>query len=147
MYDNGYVLISLKDLATVTTDADGTVHFENSSPVMLPPGKKAFVLSLDDTCYYHSYKCNHGIASRIVMGEDGKPTCEYIQDDGTVVTGDYDCVPLLDKFIEEHPDAAYKGAKRTIALTGYNGILGYRTDKHMEIPDNRERGTAGICKR
>lgn len=135
MYDNGYVLISLKDLATVTTDADGTVHFENSSPVMLPPGKKAFVLSLDDTCYYHSYD-NHGIASRIVLGEDGKPTCEYIQDDGTVVTGDYDCVPLLDKFIEEHPDAAYKGARGTIALTGYNGILGYRTDGTYGDPND-----------
>ena len=127
MYDNGYVLINLKDLANYTTDADGTIHFENSSSVMLPPGKKAFVMSLDDTCYYHTYD-DHGIASRVVIGEDGKPTCEYIQDDGQVVTGDYDCIPLVDKFIEEHPDAAYKGARPTIALTGYNGILGYRTD-------------------
>ena len=44
------------------------------------------------------------------------------------MTGSYDCVPLLDDFLEEHPDFSYKGAKGTIALTGYNGILGYRTD-------------------
>ena len=135
MYDNGYVLINLKDLANYTTDADGTIHFENSSPVMLPPGKKAFVMSLDDTCYYHTYD-GHGIASRVVIGEDGKPTCEYIQDDGSVVTGDYDCIPLVDKFIEEHPDAAYKGARPTIALTGYNGILGYRTDGTYGDPND-----------
>ena len=65
----------------------------------------------------------------MIVGEDGKPTCEYIQADGTTVTGAYDVVPLLDQFIEEHPDASYRGAKGIIALTGYNGILGYRTDE------------------
>lgn len=135
MYDNGYVLISLKDLAEYTTDEDGTMHFKNKSSVMLPPGKKAFVMSLDDTCYYHTYD-DHGIASRVVIGEDGKPTCEYVEDSGKVVTGDYDCIPLVDKFIEEHPDAAYQGARPTIALTGYNGILGYRTDGTYGDPND-----------
>ena len=35
--------------------------------------------------------------------------------------------PLLQDFIDEHPDFSYKGAKAVIAFTGYNGILGYRT--------------------
>ena len=30
--------------------------------------------------------------------------------------------------MEEHPDFSYHGHKGIIALTGYNGILGYRTD-------------------
>ncbi len=64
----------------------------------------------------------------MVVGDDGKPTCEYIQDDGTVVTGAYDCIPLMDQFIEAHPDAVYHNARGTVALTGYDGILGYRTD-------------------
>ena len=64
----------------------------------------------------------------MIIGDDGKPTCEYVQADGTTVVGDYDCVPILDAFVEAHPDFSYKGAKGTIALTGYNGILGYRTD-------------------
>lgn len=126
MYDNDYVLISLHDMVNQTTDADGTVHFTNGN-IMLPEGKKPFVLSLDDLSYYHSYD-NRGIASKMIVGADGKPTCEYINDDGSVQIGAYDCIPLLDQFIEEHPDAAYRGAKGTIALTGYNGILGYRTD-------------------
>jgi hypothetical protein len=94
------------------------------------------VLSLDDLSYYHSYD-GYGYASKMVLDENGKPKCEYIQDDGTVVVGDYDCVPLLDKFIEEHPDASYRGAKGTIALTGYNGVLGYRTDiSYQTVPDD-----------
>ena len=52
------------------------------------------------------------------------------------MTGAYDCVPLLDQFLEEHPDAAYHGAKGTIALTGYDGILGYRTDIAYKTGEN-----------
>lgn len=126
MYDRGYVLVSIYDLFTKTTAEDGTVTI-SPKQIYLPEGKQAYVLSLDDLSYYHSYD-NHGIASKIVLDEEGKPTCEYIQDDGTVVCGDYDAVPRLDAFIEEHPDACYRGARGIIALTGYDGILGYRTD-------------------
>lgn len=126
MYDKGYVLVDLHDLVEETTDENGVVHITKKQ-IMLPEGKIPFVLSLDDLSYYHSYD-GRGVASKMVLDENGDPTCEYIQDDGSVVTGAYDCVPLLDKFVEEHPDFSYKGAKGTIALTGYNGILGYRTD-------------------
>lgn len=126
MYDRGYVLVSIYDLFTKTKAEDGTVTI-SPNQVYLPEGKKAYVLSLDDLSYYHTYD-NHGIASKVVLDEEGKPTCEYIQEDGTVVYGDYDAVPRLDTFLEEHPDACYRGARGIIALTGYDGILGYRTD-------------------
>jgi len=126
MYDEGYVLVNLHDIAQETVDENGAVHFSPGT-ILLPPGKKAYVLSIDDLSYYHCYE-NYGFASKIVLDENGKPKCEYIQADGTTVVGDYDVVPLLDKFMEEHPDGAYHGARGTIALTGYNGILGYRTD-------------------
>ena len=135
MYDNGYVLVRLRDLVVETTDADGTVHFTPNTELKLPAGKKAFVMSLDDLSYYHSYD-GRGIASKIVLDENGKPTCEYVQADGTTVTGAYDCVPLLDQFIAEHPDASYHGAKGMIALTGYDGILGYRTDIAYKTHEN-----------
>jgi hypothetical protein len=133
MYDRGYVLVRLRDLVNQTTDEDGTVHFTENQ-IYLPQGKKAYVLSLDDLSYYHSYD-GRGIASKIVLDENGKPTCEYINDDGSVSTGAYDVVPLMDQFLEEHPDASYRGAKGIIALTGYNGILGYRTDGVYESRD------------
>lgn len=54
-------------------------------------------------------------------------------DDGTVTTGDYDLVPILEKFCEQHPDFSYKGARAVLAFTGYEGILGYRTSLPMPV--------------
>jgi competence protein ComGC len=122
MYEDGYVLVSMHDIAKQVTASDGTVEFEPGE-IYLPQGKKPFVLSQDDVNYY-DYMAGDGFASRIVIGEDGKPTCEMIQDDGTRITGDFDVVPLLDKFVEEHPDFSYKGAKGLLAITGYEGTLG-----------------------
>ncbi len=127
MYDRGYVIVSIHDLIEISTDENGKTVYKPAT-ILLPEGKKAFVLSLDDLCYYHSYD-NYGFASKLIVGADGKVTNEYIDADGNLLTGAYDCVPLLDQFIEEHPDASYHGAKGIVALTGYNGILGYRTDE------------------
>ena len=125
MYDRGFVLVRLHDIAYETTDENGNPHFTQGD-IMLPPGKQPFVMSQDDVCYYE-YMEGDGFASRMIVGEDGKPTCEMKMDDGSVAVGAYDLVPLLDDFIEEHPDFSYKGARAVIAFTGYNGILGYRT--------------------
>jgi hypothetical protein len=72
----------------------------------------------------------------LVLDDNENPTNEYIQDDGKTVTGAYDCIPLIDAFVEQHPDFSYKGSKGTIALTGYDGILGYRTDIAYKTKDN-----------
>lgn len=126
MYDRGYVIVSIHDLIDVSVDENGNTVFFPAN-IMLPPGKRAYVLSLDDLSYYHCYD-NYGYAAKMVLNEAGNPVCDYIQADGTHVTGAYDVVPILDDFLEEHPDASYRGAKGLIALTGYNGVLGYRTD-------------------
>lgn len=131
MYDRGYVLVGLHDLYNIVTDENGKEVFEEND-IYLPEGKKAFVLSLDDLSYYHSYD-NFGFAAKLLVDEDGNLYNEYIDADGNVQYGLYDCVPLLDKFVEEHPDASYRGAKGTVALTGYNGIFGYRTDESYSL--------------
>lgn len=126
MYEDGYVLVSVHDLVKQVTDENGKTKFVPGE-IYLPPGKKPFVLSQDDVSYYE-YMDGDGFASRIVIGDNGKPTCEMILDDGSVVRGAFDLVPILDAFVEEHPDFSYKGAKGIIALTGYEGVLGYRTN-------------------
>lgn len=126
MYERGYVLVKMHDLAYETTDENGNKKFV-AGDILLPPDKKAFVMSQDDVCYYE-YMEGDGFATRMIIGEDGKPTCEMILDDGSVSVGSYDLVPLLEDFIAEHPDFSYKGARAVIAFTGYQGILGYRTD-------------------
>ncbi len=128
MYDNGYVFVSLHDLVTETVDADGTVHFSANTNLMLPPGKKAVVLSVDDLSYYHSYEAA-SFPDKLVLDENGLVKCHYVTPDGTEEVGDFDVVPRLNTFLREHPDGAYKGARGTIALTGYNGVFGYRTDQ------------------
>lgn len=121
MYQNGYVLVSMHDMAYL--GEDGTMH---KGEIMLPPGKKAFVLSVDDVNYYN-YMSDDGFASRIIVGEDGKPTTERDLENGETEVGDFDVVPILDKFVEEHPDFSYRGAKGLLGITGYEGVLGYRT--------------------
>ena len=131
MYEKGYVMVSIYDMAKA--DADGNI---TEGEILLPEGKIPFVLSQDDVCYYH-YMDGDGYASKLVVDENGKIRNEYIEDDGSVSVGDYDMVPLIDRFVEEHPDFSYRGAKGIVALTGYNGILGYRTDQSYETrPDD-----------
>ena len=126
MYDRGYVMVSIHDLYDIVVDENGNETMKPAT-IMLPEGKKAFVLSLDDLSYYHSYD-NYGYASKLIIDENGDVMNEYIDAEGNTLVGAYDVVPLMDQFIEAHPDASYRGAKGIIALTGYNGILGYRTD-------------------
>ena len=130
MYDKGYVLVSLRDIAHEEVQEDGTTKMVKGS-IMLPPGKKAFVMSEDDVCYYE-YMNGAGFADKMVIGDDGRPTTHYTDKDGNESVGDYDIVPILDKFIDEHPDFSYKGHKACLVFTGYNGILGYRTDESYD---------------
>lgn len=134
MYDRGYVLVSIHDLYEVTTDENGKEKWVPAE-ILLPPDKKACVLSLDDLSYYHAYD-NYGYATRLIL-KDGKVVNEYYDADGELHIGAYDCVPLLDEFVDKHPDASYRGAKGIIALTGYNGILGYRTDETYDLSHER----------
>lgn len=131
MYDKGYVMVNLYDLAKV--DENGVM---TAQEIRLPEGKIPFVLSQDDTCYYHCQD-GDGFATKLVIDGDGKIRNEYVEDDGSVSVGDYDVVPLIDRFVEAHPDFSYHGTKGIIALTGYNGILGYRTDiSYQTRPDD-----------
>lgn len=131
MYDKGYVLVSVYDMAKA--NEDGTMV---PGEILLPPGKIPFVLSQDDLSYYH-YMDGDGYPSRLIVDEQGKVRNEYIEDDGSISVGDYDMVPLIDRFVEAHPDFSYRGAKGIVALTGYNGILGYRTDiSYQTRPDD-----------
>ena len=130
LYDKGYVLVSSHDMATV--NEDGTM---SRGKILLPEGKTPFVLSQDDVSYYH-YMDGDGFASRLVLDENGQVKAEYIEDDGTVSVGNYDMVPILDEFISQHPDFSYRGRKGVLAMTGYNGVLGYRTDIAYKTGEN-----------
>ena len=113
LYERGFVLYSMKDI-------------QKGKDVMLPPGKKPLIISIDDVCYY-DYMKNDGFADRLVINEAGEVACEVRTPEGEkIVTYDGDVMPILDQFVKEHPDFSYRGAKGVVALTGYEGALGYR---------------------
>ncbi len=126
LYERQYVLISIHELYDIVKEDDQVTL--KSKELRFPKGKKPIVLSLDDINYY-KFMENEGFADRLVVDDNGKVSNVYIDQEGKEWIGrTYDIIPLLDQFVEEHPDFSYKGAKGTIALTGYEGILGYRTD-------------------
>ena len=118
LYQNQYVLITPYDAYTETSE--GFI----SKELLLPEGKKPIIISQDDVNYY-SYMNNDGFSQRLVLC-NGKVQCEYGEVDGTTSIGAYDLIPILDNFIEEHPDFSYHGARAVIAITGYEGVFGYR---------------------
>lgn len=133
MYDRGYVLVSMHDLADFVTTDDGSKKFTRGK-IMLPEGKIPFILSQDDLNYY-DYMKTDGFAHRLVIGEDGMVTTEMDLEDGSSVRGSFDVVPLLEDFIKEYPDFSYRGARGILAITGYEGVFGYRTSRRS-YPDS-----------
>ena len=145
MYERGYVLVTPYDVAYEVTDENGTRFVYGD--IRLPEGKIPFIMSQDDLNYYgymiggksgvnetpvFANTRGDGFAHKIVIGEDGFPTCEYMDKEGNITTGDYDLVPLLEKFIQEHPDFSYRGARAVLGVTGYEGVFGYRTKPSYE---------------
>lgn len=134
LYERGFVLVDIHDVAGPQQQADGSTKYV-AGDIYLPAGKKPIVLSQDDVCYYEYMtdsdsdgkpdKGGDGFASRLLV-KDGKLTCEYVDADGQTLYGSYDLVPLLDDFLDQHPDFSYRGARATIAVTGYQGAFGYR---------------------
>jgi poly-gamma-glutamate capsule biosynthesis protein CapA/YwtB (metallophosphatase superfamily) len=121
-YRNGFVLVNLNDYAGI--GADGTV---TKKTLMVPVGKKPLILSFDDINYYSK---NHGIGicDKVVLDENGKLAMLTVPEDGTDhITYDNDVIPMLEAFCEEYPDFSPFGDKGLLCLTGYDGILGYRT--------------------
>ena len=134
LYDLGYVIINISDC--YDKDADG--NYTVATDIKLPADKKAIIFSYDDTCYYCAYE-GFGMADRLVLDENGDIKNEYTDASGNTTTGNYDHIPILIDFCREHPDFAWHGHKGTLALTGYNGVFGYRTEiRTFTNPDNDE---------
>lgn len=124
LYKNNYALI---DINKTFEEKDEKIV---KSKLKVPEGKKPLILSFDDVVY-DSKKAKSGMVDKIVIDENGNlasqteitwsttPTVEISQ------TNEF--VPILENFVKKHPDFSIDGAKGTICLTGFDGILGYRT--------------------
>lgn len=127
LHKNDFVLIDIHELAVEEIDEAGNITLAANAP-LVPEGKKPLVLSVDDVNYY-DYMKEDGFARKLVLDENNDVKNLYIDKDGKELIGDYDVVPILDAFVKEHPDFSLRGAKGILALTGYEGTLGYRTNE------------------
>ena len=133
LYANGYVLVDFDSFISSAIGTDGTTQTFWSDSIFLPEGKKPVMIT-ETMVNYFTYMTDKdedgdfgdGFASKLVVDSNGDIKAEYVDANGQTLTGDYDLVPILETFIQAHPDFAYKGARATLAVCGYDGIFGYR---------------------
>ena len=135
LYANNYVLVDFDDFVSVGQTVSGTDQYEATS-IFLPQGKKPLMLT-ETMVNYFEYMVDSnadgvadaggaGFANKLVLDENGDIKAEYIDSSNNTLTGNYDFVPILEDFIKEHPDFSYRGARAILAVTGSQGIFGYR---------------------
>ena len=135
LYAKGYVLVDWNSFIIETVGEDGKVTY-STKPIYLPEGKKPIMLtetlvnyetfSIDSNGDGEADKGGDGFASKLVV-RNGEIVNEYVDADGNTLYGAYDFVPILENFIKEHPDFCYQGARATLAVSGEDGVFGYRT--------------------
>lgn len=140
LYENGYILVNLDDIYASKTDENGNLTYEPKD-LYLPSGKRPLMITQTQVNYYTYMTDGNGdripdakgagFATKLIL-EDGKLVNSYITSDGQTITGAFDLVPILENFIASHPDFSYRGAKATLAVTGYDGLFGYRTNPSAE---------------
>lgn len=123
LYKNGFCLINIHDMYVV--DENGKAKLADY--VTVNKGKKPLVISIDDVTY-DPRKKGSGMVDRLVI-ENGTIMGCYDNADGTTTLTDGEVFPIIEQFIKDHPDFSCNGNKVTLALTGFAGILGYRTDE------------------
>ncbi len=133
VYDRGYILVAMEDVWSEYTNEKGEQRMKRNT-LMLPEGKKPLVISFDDVNYY-PYMLEEGFTSKLVVGDDGEiwAECRDPYTNEIFLTKELDATPILDQFVYKHPDFSLNGAKAIFSLTGYEGILGYRTQNDIDI--------------
>ncbi len=130
LYKNNYVLVDINDCYSVE---NGVAKI---SAIKVPKNKKPIIFSFDDVNYDHK-KLHLGMIDKLILSDN--KIKEYTLINGKEnITEDREFVCILENFIKKHPDFSLNGAKGTINLTGYDGILGYRTQKDNNINRTEE---------
>lgn len=140
LYRKQYVLVDIRDLYTKTIQNGQTKMARKE--LKLPKNKKPLVLSIDDLNYY-DYMLENGNVHKLVVDAEGKiATFSRTPGGEEKIAYDNEIVPIVDEFIRTHPDFSPSGAKGTVALTGYQGVLGYRTHDAVSQQYEREKREA-----
>ena len=137
LYSANYVLVDFDSFISSNTGVDGNESYFTNS-LYLPAGKKPIMIT-ETMVNYFEYMVDpdkdgtpdakgHGFANKLVVDSNGDIKAAYVDANGQNLVGNYDLVPVLEAFIQEHPDFSYKGARAILAVTGSEGVFGYRTN-------------------
>lgn len=125
MYARGFVVVDFYDVY------EYKVGKYIRKPLKLPEGKIPFIFSIDDMSYPDP-KPADGFAWGLTL-KNGEIYTRVETKDGEILTKDGDIVPILETFLEAHPDFSYKNARGILALSGHAGTLGFRLTNNDEI--------------
>ena len=154
LYANDCVLVDFMDVYEEQYDegTGKTVYVPHE--ILLPAGKQPILLVQTQVNYY-AYMLNgakdnlpDGFASKLCVDENGDFFNEMPLADGTTVTGAYDMVPILEQFIQENPMFSYHGARAILAVSGYEGLFGYRVTSSSlsaEAMEAEEAAASELC--
>lgn len=121
LYKNNYVLVKISSCFNIDKNGVAT-----KQKIKLPIGKKALILSFDDV-NYDQKKMGLGMVDKIIVDNNGDLASLTQINNKNDIRNDLEFAPILEQFVKKHPDFSVNGAKGVLNLTGYDGILGYRT--------------------
>ena len=147
LYNNGYVLVDMKSFVASNQDLTGSMNY-SYNPIYLPEGKKPVMIS-ETMVNYFNYMIDSnddgepdaggdGFACKLVVDSKGDIKAQYVDENNQTLIGDYDLVPILETFIASHPDFVYKGSRAILAVSGSEGVFGYRTDSSYVATKGQE---------
>ena len=159
LYANNYVLVDMDSFVAETVTGDSITYA--SKTLDLPDGKKPLMIT-ETMADYFSFMVDSdgdgnadakggGFANKLVL-KNGEIKAEMVNASGETVVGNYELIPILEDFIELHPDFSYQGARATIAVCGYDGVFGYKTNpkviqsKGQEFYDAQVTAAQEVCK-
>lgn len=111
LYDEDYVLISPRQIADWP---------QSAAVITVPEGKKPLILLFDQYQYtVLNQLC--GTASRLDLNESG----QLVATAGEKTGRDLDAIPILEDFLEVHPDFSFDGGKAVLALNLNESLFGH----------------------
>ena len=146
LYKNNYILI---DINSIFEEKDGLVK---KKTLYLPKNKKPLIFSFDDVVY-DQRKMKTGMVDKIAINANNEIVSETFENwkngsNKIIQSKTQEFVSILEDFVSKHPDFSFNNAKGTICLTGFDGILGYRTSsKNTDSRDSEiEKATQVVNK-
>ena len=159
LYANNFVLVDMNSFVSESVTGDSITYA--SKTLYLPDGKKPLMIT-ETMADYFSFMVDGdgdgvadakggGFANKLVL-KNGEIKAEMVNASGETVVGNYELIPILEDFIETHPDFSYQGARATIAVCGYEGVFGYKTNPKViqtqgqEFYDAQVAAAQEVCK-